>query len=321
MKTKIQMLGTALLIGGLTLALTTQAQRQPGQGRPGGGRLGGDIYSRLDLTEKQQTALQALQEKQRAEMRKLFEDLRGGDADRQALSAKLRETNAKFQKQIEDILTEAQKKKLAELRTQRPERRPGQGGGRRNPLADLGLTEAQQKKLNEARQEMSANLRALFQDRDTPREERAAKMQELRDSYEAAVKKVLTPEQLKKYQAARAGGGQNPRPGGRPGQGGGRRDPYEALKLTEEQQKKVTAISAEQREEMTKMFQELRANGSGLEGAREKMAALRAKYDKKIEALLTDEQKKKFLEMRENRGRRPGQRPDRERPRPKRSDA
>ena len=72
---------------------------------------------------------------------------------------------------------------------------------------------------------------------------------------------------------------------------------------------------------MTEMFQELRANGSGLEGAREKMATLRAKYDKKIEALLTDEQKKKFLEMRENRGRRPGQRPDRERPRPKRSDA
>ena len=102
--------------------------------------------------------------------------------------------------------------------------RPGGGfGARSNPFAQLDLNEDQQKKLDVARDEMSAQLRGLFTDRDTPREERTAKMQEVRDAYEAHVKTTLTPEQYTKYQESRSRTGQGARgsggSGGR-GQGG-----------------------------------------------------------------------------------------------------
>ena len=56
-------------------------------------------------------------------------------------------------------------------------------------------------------------MRALFTDRDTPREERAAKMQKIRENYESTVKDALTEEQFQKYQEAQSQRGQS-RPGG-----------------------------------------------------------------------------------------------------------
>ena len=75
-------------------------------------------------------------------------------------------------------------------------------------------------RLDTARQEMSTQMRALFTDRDTPREERTAKMQKLREDYEATIKDALTEEQFQKYQEAQSQRGQR-RPGG--GSTGGRR--------------------------------------------------------------------------------------------------
>ena len=196
---------------------------------------------------------------------------------------------------------------------QRPQR-PGGSSGRRNPFDGIGLSEEQQKKITAIQQEQTAAL------------------QKIRESTEAKIKKVLTKEQMEKYHEARSAQGsrgQGQGQGRRPGQGG-RSNPYATLDLTEEQQEKFTAISAEQRAEMTKMFREMREAGGGFEGVREKMTALRAKYDQKIEAFLTDEQKKKYKEIqsqRNNRFRRPQPgsgrpRPDgKDRPRPKRSDA
>jgi DNA-binding MarR family transcriptional regulator/Spy/CpxP family protein refolding chaperone len=83
----------------------------------------------------------------------------------------------------------------------------GDAGG--NPYAQLDLKEDQKKKLDSARQERATGMRGL---RDTPREERNAKIQELREAYEYKVEGILTPEQYKKYQEAR--------PQRRPGQGG-----------------------------------------------------------------------------------------------------
>ena len=131
-------------------------------------------------------------------------------------------------------LTDEQKKKMAEARAERSkgggrgqgQPRPG-GFSRSNPFASLGLKEEQQKKLDAARQEMSTQMRALFsRDSDTPREERTAKLQKAREAYEATIKKTLTAEQFKKYEAAQAarpergqrrpGGGSTKPGGGRP---------------------------------------------------------------------------------------------------------
>ena len=102
----------------------------PGEGRPGGGRPGGGFgrnpYAQLDLTEEQQQKIQAIQQAQSAEMRKMFEQLRDGGGDREGMRAKFTEMREKFDKQREAILTDAQKKKYQELLQNRPQRRPGQ---------------------------------------------------------------------------------------------------------------------------------------------------------------------------------------------------
>ena len=113
--------------------------------------------------------------------------------------------------------------------------RPGQGGqggreqggreqgGRSNPFAALGVNEAQQKKLDAVRQELSTQMRALFTDRDTPREERSAKMAKIREGFDAKIKEILTKEQYKKFEetrSARGSRGEGQGQGRRPGQGG-----------------------------------------------------------------------------------------------------
>ena len=106
--------------------------------------------------------------------------------------------------------------------------RPGQGsqggreqGGRSNPFDALGVNEAQQKKLDAVRQELSTQMRALFTDRDTPREERSAKMAKIREGFDAKIKEILTKEQYKKFEETRsARGGRGEGQGRRPGQGG-----------------------------------------------------------------------------------------------------
>jgi hypothetical protein len=100
--------------------------------------------------------------------------------------------------------------------------RPGQGG-RSNPFTALGVNEAQQKKLDAAREELSTQMRALFTDRDTPREERSAKMEKIREGFDSKVKEILTKEQYKKFEetrSARGGRGEGQGQGRRPGQGG-----------------------------------------------------------------------------------------------------
>jgi len=195
-----------------------QAKSRPGQGqRPGGrGNFGRrNPYEGLDLSEEQQEKINAMQEEQRAEMGKLFEELRGGGADRQAMGEKMTALREKYQKQADAILNDEQKKKMAEMRAQQPQGGRGQGG-RGNQFSALGVNETQQKKLDAARQELSTKMRELFTDRDVPREEREPKISKLREAYEAQLKEVLTEEQLQKYKE-----GQSARGSRAPGQGKG----------------------------------------------------------------------------------------------------
>ena len=207
-----------------------QAKRRPGdgkgqarpsqQGRRPGGSNRRNPYASLDLSEEQQEKIDAIQTARREESRKMFEELRGGGGDREAMMAKFRELGEKYQKQTDAILTDEQKKKMAEERAQRPQGgQDGRGQGRRgqgergNQFAALGVNEAQQKKLDAARQELSAKMRELFTDRNTSREERAPKTEKIREGYEAKIKGILTEEQYKKYEETRSS---------REGQGGAR---------------------------------------------------------------------------------------------------
>ena len=153
------MLATAILAGGLIFVSTGQAQQQPGKGqrpgqgqtrpgqgkagpgqgqrpgrgqarpgqgqRPGGGFSRRNPYEGIGLTEEQQKKIDAINQARTEEMRKLREGGAGGD--RQAMFAKYRELFEKYQKQTNAVLTEEQKKKMAEARAQRPQGGRDQG--------------------------------------------------------------------------------------------------------------------------------------------------------------------------------------------------
>jgi Spy/CpxP family protein refolding chaperone len=213
----------------------------------------------------------------------------------------------------------------------RPQR--GSGGFRgRNPFEGIGLSEEQQKKVDaiqKARTEESNKLRAEIGKAETNEARRALfpKFGELIEKYRKQTDAVLTDEQKKKMAEARA---QRPQGGRGQGQPRPRGNSLASLNLTEEQQKKVTALQAKQRTERIELY---RNAGRDREGLNEKIAALTEKHNKQIEALLTDEQKKKYKKLQAQRPqRRPGggsTRPGGGRPRPegkgkerpKRSDA
>ena len=220
-----------------------QAKRRPGdgkgqarpsqQGRRPGGSSRRNPYASLGLSEEQQKKIDAIQTARREESRKMFEELRGGGGDREAMTAKFRELSEKYQKQTDALLTDEQKKKMAEERSQRPQGgqsdRGGQGGrgqggrgqSRGNEFAALGVNEGQQKNLDAARQGLSTQMRELFLDRNISREDRAPKIEKIREDYEAKIKEVLTEEQFKKFKegaSSQRGQGQ----GRRPAQGGAR---------------------------------------------------------------------------------------------------
>jgi len=68
------------------------------------------------------------------------------------------------------------------------------------------------------------------------------------------------------------------------------------LKMTSEQKKGVEDARKSADDDRRKMFEEMRAGG-GFEGIREKMEAARKKSDEKLLAVLSDDQKKQFADM------------------------
>jgi len=323
-------LAVVTLASSLTFASTIQAQQRPGQGqlpglgqrpgqgqRPGGGGGFGrrNPFEGISLTEKQQEKITAIQEEQRAEMRKLFEELRGGGGDRQALSAKMAELREKYQKKTDAILTDEQKKKMAEAPAQRPQGGRGQGGGfgRRNPYEDLGLTEKQKNKIetiNQARTEEMRKMIEELRDGGGDREAMMAKFRELGEKYQKQAESILTDEQKKKLAEMQA-----QRPQGGRGQGGreqgGRSNPFAALGVNEAQQKKLDTARQELSTKMRELFTD---RNTPREERAPKIEKIRKAYDAKIKGILTKEQYKKFEETRNSQG---GRRPGGERPQPR----
>jgi len=102
---------------------------------------------------------------------------------------------------------------------------PGGPGMHRPPSADmiakeLGLTDDQKAKVKTAMEEQQSKMKALHDDNTIAKEDKRAKAKEIRDSFVASMKEILTPEQFTKWQSHmpqhRPQGG----PGGTPPSGG-----------------------------------------------------------------------------------------------------
>lgn len=71
-------------------------------------------------------------------------------------------------------------------------------------LAELGLTDAQRDQLREAQRDQLEKLRAVRDDSSLTREQRMAKIRELREAAAATTRSILTEEQYEKWQKSRS---------------------------------------------------------------------------------------------------------------------
>jgi hypothetical protein len=139
-------------------------------------------------------------------------------------------------------------------------------------------------KVREQHQEEFAKLRSLDQ------EERRTKGQELNKTVSEEILKsasgILAPDQLKRLKQIEL-----QQEGTR---ALSRADVEKALNLTPDQKEKIKAISDDAAKEMRDLRQ---AGGGGAQGNREKMTELRKQTNEKVQAVLTDDQKKTWKEM------------------------
>jgi Spy/CpxP family protein refolding chaperone len=192
---------------------------------------------------------------------------------------------------------------------QRPRGGFGGGGGRgfgfsettllgnEQVQKELEISADQTAKITKIREESRAQF-APFPEgfRDLPEAERTAKMTEMRTKNEAAMKEirgkineVLLPDQRERLkelaiQAQGTGALFNP-------------ETAEALKLTDEQKKKLETIREESAAKMRELFSGGRGQGGPNEEARTKMAEIRKESGDKSLAVLTTEQAAQFEKM------------------------
>jgi Spy/CpxP family protein refolding chaperone len=194
----------SLALAGMAIALsvTHMAVAQRGGGR---GSRGGDsmffsivlashekVQSELNLTGEQKQQLAEIRDSMREKMRALREQ---GDGEGRGARRKIAEDAAA---KLAEILDDDQEKRLAGILIQ-----VDTGASLDDPYVaeQLNLTDEQKMKLEEARQANRRAMRETFaQGQDLSREERRAKMQELRTTAEENVKAVLTSEQQAKLE-------------------------------------------------------------------------------------------------------------------------
>jgi hypothetical protein len=171
------------------------------------------------------------------------------------------------------------------------QRRGGPGGmisgvfllGQKSVQQELKLTEEQVKKITEAGEKMRSefgNLQGLEGD------ERAKKIQELREESRKTVAGILSKDQAKRFkqislqvQGLRAVG--NP-------------EVAKELKITDDQKEKVKELQQQAGQDIRKIFEDAAGDFAA---ARKKIDEYNKGFNEKVLKLLTDEQKTKWKEL------------------------
>ena len=84
--------------------------------------------------------------------------------------------------------------------------RPARGERLQQISEELKLTDEQKEKLKPVLQEQAKKARELRADKDLSKEDRLAKVKELREGMNTKLKAILTPEQLEKWNKLRSEG-------------------------------------------------------------------------------------------------------------------
>ena len=197
------------------LAIPDAALAQPGGGRRGGFGGGGggfdsnpsfmlrreDVQGELKLTEEQIKQVTAMQEGMRdnPKFREFFDKLRTAETDEERKLIGI-EMQAHTDSELKKILKNEQFGRLQQLSVQRQGSRALEN---EDTAKQLGLSDGQKTQVKTALEDYDKAREELFRNREMPQEERTAKLEELRLKREAAVDKVLKPEQKKQYEERR----------------------------------------------------------------------------------------------------------------------
>jgi len=201
--------------------------------------------------------------------------------------------------------SEAQKKKKGGRGGRRGQRgrfsqrggfgRFGRGGGAAGLLRqesvqkEIKITDDQKKKIDTAFAELTKMMQEL---RDLPREERREAFQKIGELSQKAGKTAMSS--LNKEQKKRLDQLMLQRSGARALQ---QEAVQKKLGFTRKQTRKMKSLIETQRDEQREMFREMRENGGGFEGMREKMQELQKKNNKAILDVLTKKQSEQFEKM------------------------
>jgi Spy/CpxP family protein refolding chaperone len=192
-------LGSLSVLAVAAMATVALAQPDRGDRRQGFGDTAGllllgneAVVKELELVEDQQTKLRELGEKQRDEIRAMFEGMRDlPDDERRAafegMREKIEEQAKKVQDEVNNILLPNQVARLKQIQFQQSARGfGGRGGVTSGRVAEaLGISEEQREQLRAKAEEIRA--------------ETDKKIAEIRKDAEKQLLQVLTPEQRAKY--------------------------------------------------------------------------------------------------------------------------
>ncbi len=160
-----------------------------------------DVQGELKLTEEQVKQLTAMQDGMRdnPKFREFFDKLRTAETDEERKLIGI-EMQAHTDSELKKILKNEQFGRLQQLSVQRQGSRALEN---EDTAKQLGLSDGQKAQVKTALEDYDKAREELFRNREMPQEERTAKLEELRLKREAAVDKVLKPDQKKQFEERR----------------------------------------------------------------------------------------------------------------------
>ncbi len=181
----------------------------------------GPVFQQLDLTEEQRTQFETLRTEFRQAQQAIHEQLKAGTLSREEGRAQLQAGAQAHRAALEQLLTEEQRQKMAELKLNHPAgqamgepgkgrgkdmgrhgmmgRGKGMGGPGLGRMAEaLGMSEEQKAQWQEVAKAHRAKMEELRQAGQKPDPEA---MRQLFAEHMKALEAILTPEQLQKWEA------------------------------------------------------------------------------------------------------------------------
>ena len=259
----------------------------------------------LGLSEEQVEDLNELYDEYQAEIKALYDSAKASD-DRSGLREQLRDSRQAFDENFNDVLTDDQKARLAEIRANAAARRKDTGW--ENYIAaltdSLGLSEQQVTDLNELYEDYQADVRAARDNASESgaRSELRTKLKELRQEFEDGFNDVLTDDQRTRLEEIKANAAARRKDRGWENYIAALTD---SLDLSDQQVTDLNELHEDYQADVKAEIDNARESDDR-SGLRDKLRELKEDFDEDFNAILTDEQKEKLDEMKSGGRKRSG---------------